>query len=129
MTLDAGHSGAVAANNLAWILALRDDGKSEEALNLVGRAVIVLGPMPEVLDTRAAAYLAAGRNDAALVDLQEALGRPGLDAGVRSSLYYHLVLAWRRAGNSAEAEKAWGKAAAQGLAAEVLHPLERAGLQ
>ena len=83
---------AVAANNLAWILALRE-GKGDEALTYIGQAVDVLGPIPELLDTRALAYLAAGQADVALADPREALDRPGLDAKVRSSLYYHLIQA------------------------------------
>ncbi len=116
---------AVAANNLAWILALRD-GRADEALALVGRAVDVLGPIPELLDTRAVAQLSAGRTDAALSDLGAALDRTGLDPKVRSSLYYHLAQAQSRAGDRAAAEKTWREAVAQGLTADALHPLERA---
>jgi tetratricopeptide (TPR) repeat protein len=117
---------AVAANNLAWILALRE-GKGDDALAYVGRAIDVLGPIPELLDTRALAYLAAGQADVALADLREALDRPGLDAKVRSSLYYHLIQAELRTGGRREdVEKTWRDAATQGLARDVLHPLERA---
>ena len=115
---------AIALNNLAWILALQYK-KGEEALALVGRAIDVLGPIPELLDTRAVAALAAGRTNDAITDLQEALGRTGVDAKVRASLGFHLAQAESRAGLKEEAEKAWRDATAAGLKGEVLHPLER----
>ena len=98
---------AVAANNLAWILALHE-GKGDDALTYVGRAMDVLGPIPELLDTRAVAYLAAGQADVALADVREALDRPGLDAKVRSSLYYHLIQAEMRTGATARMWKRRG---------------------
>jgi tetratricopeptide (TPR) repeat protein len=116
---------AVAENNLAWILALRD-GKGEEALAHAGRAVEILGPRPEVLDTRAVADLAAGRIDAALDDLQAALDCVEVDGKVRASLEFHLARAYARAGNREEAKNAWQEGAAHGLTADLLHPLERA---
>jgi tetratricopeptide (TPR) repeat protein len=115
---------AIALNNLAWILALRQ-GRGEEALALVGRAIDVLGPIPELLDTRAVAALAAGRRDAALADLREALGRTTLDPKVRASLSFHLAQAEAGAGAKEEAEKAWREATSAGLKAELLHGLER----
>jgi tetratricopeptide (TPR) repeat protein len=119
---------AVALNNLAWILALRD-GKGEEALAQVGRAVEVLGPIPELLDTRAVASLAAGRTDAAVEDLTQALARPNLDPKVRFSITVHLAQAHRRAGNEALAKKAWQDAHAAGTRVDALHGLEREGYE
>lgn len=117
---------AVALNNLAWILALRD-GKGDEALLGVNRAIEVLGPIPELLDTRAVAALAAGRTKQALTDLQDALARPNLEPKVRFSIVIHLAQAHQRAGDIAKAKKSWKEAHAGEIRVEALHGLERAG--
>src|SRR5262249_26785805 len=46
----------VALNNLAWLLAHREDGR-EEALKLAERAVDAAGPLPALLDTRGVVHL------------------------------------------------------------------------
>jgi tetratricopeptide (TPR) repeat protein len=119
---------ALALNNLAWLLVLRG-AKSQQAADYVERAIEVLGPLPELLDTRAMARLAAGQNDLALADLQEALTRPALDAKVRASLHFHLAQAHWKSGHRDEARKAWRQGRTNGLTARLLHPLERAAYE
>src|SRR5262249_46768402 len=63
--LDREPRNIVALNNRAWLLALQP-GKAAEALPLVAQAVALLGPRPELLDTRATAYLTQGMNDKAI---------------------------------------------------------------
>jgi predicted Zn-dependent protease len=116
----------VAHNNLAWILALRD-GKGEDALAYANRAIEALGPIPELLDTRAVAYLAAGQAKAAVDDLKQALARPNLDAKVRFSITIHLAQAYHRDGKPALANQAWKQAQDQGGKVDALHGLERKG--
>ena len=65
---DPANSGPLA--NLAWLLARRD-GKGSEALELVTRAMKLDGPVPDLLDSRAISYLAAGRSDLAIRDLED----------------------------------------------------------
>jgi tetratricopeptide (TPR) repeat protein len=115
---------AVALNNLAWIVALRD-GNGAEALVRVNNAIEVLGPLPELLDTRAVAFLATGRTDLALADLQAALDRPNLDPKVRFSISIHLALANQQAGNSVLAKKVWRDCHTGGGRVEALHGLEQ----
>ncbi|MHB1424367.1 MAG: tetratricopeptide repeat protein [Gemmataceae bacterium] len=116
----------IALNNLAWLLALRDD-KSEEALALVNKAIETLGPITELLDTRAVAYLAEGKADLALVDLQEAVARPNLDPKTRFGISIHLAQAHQLAGNTIMAKKVWRDSHAAGVRVDTLHGLERAG--
>lgn len=123
-TLQHNPNNPVALNNLAWIVALRD-GKGEEALVEVNRAIEVLGPIPELLDTRAVALLATGQTELALADLQTALDRTNLDPKVRFSISIHLALANQLAGNTVKAKKVWRDGHAQGGRIEALHGLER----
>ncbi len=74
-------------NNLAFVLAAGDhDG--QEALEMADQALAVLGPVPNVLDTRAIAYLALGKGDPAVQLLREAISDS--PSGLR---YFHLALA------------------------------------
>jgi tetratricopeptide (TPR) repeat protein len=113
---------AMALNNLAWLLALKD-GKGDQALLLINRAIDIVGPIPEFLDTRALASLTLGRSDLALADLEESV-RPSLAASVLALINFHLVQAYQMAGKPREAAKAWRAAKASGLEATALHPLE-----
>jgi tetratricopeptide (TPR) repeat protein len=111
---------AMALNNLAWLLALKD-GKTAEALELVKRAMEQVGPEPGLLDTRAVVYLKMGQGDQAVKDLEAALADREMP-----SAYFHLAQAHQLAGNRFAAAVAWRKAAALGLTADGLDPLERA---
>ena len=59
--------------NLAWLL-VRREGKGTEALQLVTEAILKDGPTPDLLDTRALAYMAMGQSDLAIKDLEDAVG-------------------------------------------------------
>jgi tetratricopeptide (TPR) repeat protein len=109
----------VALNNLAWLLAQRaDNGK--EALPLIERAIDVLGPRPELLDTRAIAYLALKQGDLAVRDVERALADTPTP-----TRYFHLARAQRQANNRDAAIAALKKARASGLEPDLLHPVER----
>jgi tetratricopeptide (TPR) repeat protein len=106
-------------NNLAWLLALQE-GRGSEALDLINESIKLDGPDPHRLDTRALAYLALGRPDDAVKDLEGAVAvAPSADA------YFHLAQAHLKAGRRPEAVEAFRKAKDAGLRAETLHPLER----
>lgn len=112
---------AVALNNLAVLLALRG-GDRREALELADRALARAGPVPELLDTRGIARLAAGDAAGAVEDLTEAVALAPTGAA-----YFHLAQAHLLARDRPRAAAAFRRAAALGLAGGALHPLERAG--
>jgi tetratricopeptide (TPR) repeat protein len=115
---DAGNH--VALNNLAWLLAQRKDAAAE-AVTLIGKAIESHGPRPELLDTRAVAYLTLGQTDPALADLEQAIA----DAPTAAK-YFHLTRAHQMARNPRAARAALARAKAAGLTAERLHPAEHA---
>lgn len=81
-------------NNLAFVLAVHQR-QGEQAVELVNRAMGVLGPGEALLDTRAMAYLAAGKLPEALADLQESIA-----VSPNGLKYYHLALVQQAAGDS-----------------------------
>ncbi len=113
------HNNSGPLTNLAWLRARRD-GKGEEALKLLDQAMMLDGPAPDLLDTRAVAYLAMGRNDLAIKDLEDAV------AVHPSPLkYLHLAEAYLMASRRSEATVALRSARTAGLSAGSLSPLER----
>jgi tetratricopeptide (TPR) repeat protein len=61
----------VALNNLAWHLVQRP-GRGADALPYINRAIEILGPQAELLDTRASVHISMGRKDLAIADLEQA---------------------------------------------------------
>ncbi|HYT87192.1 MAG TPA: tetratricopeptide repeat protein [Gemmataceae bacterium] len=110
---------ATAMNNLAWLLAFQPS-KGAEALELIQQALDIVGPVPAALDTRAVIYLALGRKDQAVKDLEEVVA-----ASPTAAHYFHLAQAWHAAGKRDRALNALLEAEGRGLAESVLHPLER----
>lgn len=113
----------VALNNLAWLLALKQ-AKGTEALDLIREAIELVGPLPDLRDTRALAYLTLGQGDRAVEDLEEAVA-----ASPAPRTYFHLARAHQLVGNRVAAAAALQQAQAGGLAADNLHPLERPAYQ
>jgi tetratricopeptide (TPR) repeat protein len=109
---------AVACNNLAVLLTLGQ--KHVEALELSQRALDVEGPAPYFLDTRGLIHLATHQHDEAVRDLEEAVA-----LHATAPRCFHLAQAYHASKNSSAASAAWRKAKTLGLAANVLHPLER----
>jgi tetratricopeptide (TPR) repeat protein len=118
----------VALNNLAWLL-IYERRQGEEALQLVNSAMEVKGPIPELLDTRAGAYLAMGQTDLAIADLNEALSQSSTSPDVRATIEFHLAKAWQRTGKKTDAENTLARAKAGGLDEKTLHPLEQAAFR
>ena len=110
----------VALNNLAWLVALKF-GKGAEGLELSNRALAGAGPLPDLLDTRAAVHLTLGQAGPALEDLG-----PAIAEAPTGAKYFHLAQAHQLGKNRNAAAVALGKARAAGLKAADLHPLERA---
>ena len=118
--LDLSQEDIVPLNNLAWLTALRG-GKASDALDLINRAIERTGPAPELLDTRAIVYLAAGQNSAAIDDLNKAI------ASDRSGpKLFHLAQAYLKDKKRDQARTALQEARDAGLVdAGQLHPLEK----
>jgi tetratricopeptide (TPR) repeat protein len=116
---------ALAMNNLAWLLAVRD-GKGDEAVELIDRAIDVIGPAADLLDTRASVLLVRGEYDQAVKDLEHALAQ-----GPTGSRYFHLAQAHSRRRDRPGAQAAWRRAGelTPKLTEAMLHPLERAEFQ
>jgi tetratricopeptide (TPR) repeat protein len=116
--IDRGENDVIALNNLAWLLALRND-QGSAALDLINRAIARRGPLPELLDTRGVVYMVAGDSRRAIEDLNQATI---LDP--TGPKLFHLAQAYLRASNKADAAQTMAKARAKGLAPDLLHPLE-----
>ena len=110
---------AMANNNLAYILALQ--GKGQRALDLIDESVGILGPISDLLDTRAMANLAMGRTDEALDDLNKAITFGGESA----FKLFHLALAEIQSGRGVAAKETLRKAKEMGLEMNQLNLLEQ----
>jgi tetratricopeptide (TPR) repeat protein len=133
----------VALNNRAWLLALHA-GRGEEAMKLIRQAIDIVGPMPDLLDTRASiypaldpgdharrqlvpdlldtravVYLAAKQSGPAIQDLEDAIKNTPT-----ASRYFHLAQAYELAGDLTKARKAFDRAEELDVAAR-LQPLEQ----
>jgi predicted Zn-dependent protease len=115
---------AVSLNNLA-VLMVFAERKGAEALPLAQRAIEILGPLPELLDTQAMAYLKSGQTKKAIDNLEEATSRPNLDPKLGRILQFHLAEAYDRGNKKKEASAALQRARNMGLEPSVLNPLER----
>ena len=103
---------AVVSANLAWILARPET--ADEAGTLVDRAVAVLGPLSELVDTRALVRLAKNQKVLALEDMREAVLVP------TAQKYLHLAVVAAEADELDDAVRALKRARALGLADERL---------
>jgi len=114
-----------ALNSLAWLLALQDQSKTQEALALVDRAIEIQGPIPSLLDTRAVVLIRAGQPGKAIQDLREVQTR---DPG-NPTAALHLGWAYQKSGQVDEARTAFQKARELGWKLANRDPLERAFME
>ena len=114
---------AAAGNNLAFLLAL-SKRELDRALEVANEAIAVIGPISDILDTRALVYIARGEFAKAVDDLQLAVM-----VGATPSKYFHLAQALLGAGDEQAALEAWKKAEAEGIAPEKFPKLEREALE
>src|SRR4029078_2623677 len=92
-----------------------------EALTLINRAIDLVGPQGELLDTRAVVHLAMKRTELATQDFVEAIR----ETPTTSRYLFHLAQAHRLANNPDAARTALQQAKTSGLDLKDLHPLER----
>jgi tetratricopeptide (TPR) repeat protein len=112
-------------NNLAWLLALRDKGKAQQALALINRAIDVAGTVPSLVDTRAVVLIRAGQLDKAVEDL----GNARASNATNPSYALHLAWAYQASGQTERARLQLQEAEKLGLRPRALDPLELAVLQ
>jgi tetratricopeptide (TPR) repeat protein len=117
LTKDADN--AMVLNNLAWLLAFKNP-PSSEALSTINHAIDIVGPSPELLDTRGVVELALGQNEKAVEDLQSALSLSS-----SPSRAFHLARALAALNKSREARQALEDAGKRGFEVKSLHPLEK----
>lgn len=114
---------AVACNNLSYLLA-QTGTRLEDAERFIAEAIKILGPLADILDTRAVIRIARKEYGKAIEDMDLALA---IDP--TASKYYHLARAQALAGNSEAALDAWEKANENDIAKEELPLLEQPGYE
>jgi tetratricopeptide (TPR) repeat protein len=114
-----------AKNNLAWLLALRDSAKVDEAERLIGEAIGLLGRSSSLLDTKAVVLIRSGR----IPEAVEALNTAGEIDPNNASVPLHLAWARREEGNLVEARKAFHRAVQLGWTPDRSDPLERSYIE
>jgi tetratricopeptide (TPR) repeat protein len=112
----------MALNNLACLLSYRHD-PGIEALELVNRAIDLVGPDAELLDTRGLVFLARKDWKLALPDLETAVKLKPTPVK-----QFHLAQAHWQDNNTQAAKDIWSTAIKDSPDLKGVHPLEKPGL-
>ena len=117
---------AAALNNYAFLLAVRRQSPAdlETALNAVNESIELIGPLSDILDTRALVYLGQQQYQQAADDMKLAL-----KSNPTASKYYHLAAALLGIGDQQGALAAWEKAKAEKISPEAISRAERPALE
>lgn len=117
---------ATALNNLAFILAEKSNTPAdlELALNSVNEAIDMIGPLSDVLDTRALVHIKQQQYAPAVEDMKLAV-----KMNATAGKYYHLAAALLGAGDADGAAAAWKEAKARGIGPDAVSDLEKADLE
>jgi tetratricopeptide (TPR) repeat protein len=117
---------ATALNNLAFLLAARSQSPAdlEFALNSVNEAIELIGPLSDILDTRALVYLSQQEYQPAVEDMKLAS-----KVNPTASKYYHLAAALLGAGDQEGALAAWKKAKAEKIGPDAVSKIEQPSLE
>ena len=110
-------------NNLAWLLAMRNE-KLPEALALIELVIRKQGPIGVILDTRATILMRMQQPGKALIDLKQAV-----EESPTAEKYLHLAQAYLALRNQSAAVEAMQQAQDAGLSFKKLHRLEHPGCQ
>ncbi len=116
-----GANKAAMLNNLAYLLALgaADEQSPNESVSLIREAVDILGPISDILDTRAVIWIGRGEYQAAVDDMELAVtDKP------TASKYFHKALAHMGLKQNSDALAAWERAEGLGLARDSVGRLE-----
>lgn len=119
---------ATSYNNLAWLLALKDN-QGNDALANIDKAIKLVGALPDFLDTRGVIYLHLNRTQDAIKDLQLAV-----EADPSPARLFHLAQAYLQNKNTEKARRYLKVAREKKLdqldySSGGLHPLEQASYQ
>jgi tetratricopeptide (TPR) repeat protein len=109
---------ATALNNLAFLLAM-NKRDLERALDGVNEAMEIIGPISDILDTRALVYYHSGKFKEAVKDLTLAV-----KINSTASKYFHLTMALLAVGDNAAALEAWDQAEIKGISADAVPDVE-----
>ena len=96
-------------NNLAWLMALKD-GEGKGALVDINRAIDLVGPQPDFLDTRGVIHLGLNQTRDAITDLESAV-----KTAPSPSKFFHLAQAYFQDNNKEKAKQCLREAKARGL--------------
>jgi tetratricopeptide (TPR) repeat protein len=112
---------AIVLNNLAFIVALAGSaaGSNADALKLVDEAANILGPVSDILDTRAVVWISQNQYQKAIDDLELSV-----TDNPTASKYFHKAQAHLLARQNREAVEAWEKAEELDLSRESLNRME-----
>lgn len=120
--INIGDREGTAANNLAWLMALREADLSD-ALAFANKAIQIQRAHPDFLDTRGVVYLSAKQGPSAVQDLEAAV-----KAQPTGPKLFHLTRAYLMVKDREKAKKSWEAAKRLGLP-KGLHRLERKAYQ
>jgi tetratricopeptide (TPR) repeat protein len=117
---------ATALNNVAFLLAAQseDPADLEFALQCVNESIELIGPLADIVDTRALIYLAQRQYDQAAEDM-----RMASKVNPTASKYYHLAAALLGAGDEPGALAAWEKAKAKKIGPDAVSKAELEALE
>ena len=108
----------IVLNNLSYLLAT--DGRGDEAISIIDDAIQLLGERSDLQDTRAMALIAANRYADAIQELKGIIDQGEGNA----QILFHLALAQKNAGKSADATESMKQSIEQGLTAKDLSKQE-----
>lgn len=113
---------AAVLNNLAYLIALgaTEETSQHESAQLINEAASILGPVSDILDTRAVVNINRKDYKSAVEDLEMAV----IDAPTDGK-YFHLAVAYLGLGESGKAQQAWEKGTKLGLSKESINRLEK----
>jgi tetratricopeptide (TPR) repeat protein len=114
-----GRGRAIVLNNLSYLLALQGNDQ-DTAIRLVAEAVDILGPSPDILDTRAVVFIANNQFSNAIKDLELSV-----TDNPTAAKYFHKTIAHLGAGQNNDAIVAWKEALKLGLTRDRIGRMER----
>ncbi len=114
-----GRGRAIVLNNLSYLLALQGSDQGG-AIRFISEAVDILGPSPDILDTRAVVFIANNQFDEAIEDL-----KLSVTDNPTAAKYFHKTIAHLGAGQNSDALGAWKEALKLGLERDRLGRMER----
>ena len=110
-------------NNLALLLSMTSN-EHKEALNILDKAIMFHGPVPDLLDSRGIVFLGAGDAKKALAEFFEVI-----KLNDSAEAHFHLALAFAAMKQYDQAQESLDRADSRSISARMIHPLDRAMLK